>query len=182
MARASLKDVSTSTVERLRAAIASGELKTPVDHAGLVGCGIRHQIETLGAVLAGHKSAACTAILDVVLAEREERKPTPELVWTGPEGPGGTARDTAVVLRELFESARESVILAGYSFDHAQNVLAPLHASMMAYGVRTCSSWISSKLRRIRRTGTSPVGSAASSRRTGRSGIPSHGSVATSAR
>ena len=137
MARASLKDVSTSTVERLRAAIASGELKTPVDHAGLVGCGIRHQIETLGAVLAGHKSAACTAILDVVLAEREERKPTPELVWTGPEGPGGTARDTAVVLRELFESARESVILAGYSFDHAQNVLAPLHASMMAYGVRT---------------------------------------------
>jgi phosphatidylserine/phosphatidylglycerophosphate/cardiolipin synthase-like enzyme len=135
--RATLKDVSTSAVERLRAAITTGQLKTPIDRAGLVGCGIRHQLETIEAALAGHKSAACTAILDVTLAEREERKPTPELVWTGPEGPGGTARDTAVVLREMFESARESVILAGYSFDHAQGVLAPLHASMRDHGVRT---------------------------------------------
>ncbi len=134
--RATLKDVSTSAIERLRAAIASGQLKTPVDRAALLGCGIRHQRDVLEATLAGHKSAACLAILDVALAEREERKPTPELVWTGPEGPGGTARDTAVVLRELFESARESVILAGYSFDHARDVLAPLHAAMRDHGVR----------------------------------------------
>ena len=133
---ANLKDVSTSTIERLRSAIASGQLKTPLDRAALVHHGIRHQLDAIDAALAGHKSAACIAILEVALAERQDRKPTPELVWTGPEGPGGTARDTAVVLRELFEGARESVILAGYSFDHAQDVLAPLHRSMRDHGVR----------------------------------------------
>jgi hypothetical protein len=92
--RATLKDVSTSAIERLRAAIASGQLKTPVDRAGLLGCGIRHQLESIEAALAGHKSAACIAILDVALAERAERKPTPELVWTGPEGPVARQRCT----------------------------------------------------------------------------------------
>lgn len=136
MARATLKAVATSAIESLRQAIASGQLKTPVDRAALLGIGVRHQLEAIEAALGGHKSAACVAILDVVLAEREDRKPTPELVWTGPEAAGGTARDTAVVLRELFESTRESVILAGYSFDHAQEVLAPLHVSMRDHGVR----------------------------------------------
>ena len=68
-------------------------------------------------------------------SEREGRPPSPELVWTGPEAPAGTARDTAVVLRELFEGAKESVVLGGYTFDHAEDVLAPLHASMRERGV-----------------------------------------------
>jgi hypothetical protein len=127
---ASLRTVSTAVLEQLRTAIATGGLKTPLDRAALVGFGIRHQLEAIETALAGHKSAASLAVLDVVLAEREVRKPTPELVWTGPEAPAGTARDTAVVLRALFERARETVILAGYSFDHAHDVLAPLYASM----------------------------------------------------
>jgi phosphatidylserine/phosphatidylglycerophosphate/cardiolipin synthase-like enzyme len=133
--RATLRDVSTSAIERLRVAIAVGQLKTPIHRAALLGSGIRHQLDAIEGALAGHGSAACLAILDVVLAEREVRRPTPQLVWTGPEEPGGTARDTAVVLRELFESARESVLLAGYSFDHAAGVLAPLHAAMKDHAV-----------------------------------------------
>lgn len=138
LSRPTLKDVSTSALEKLRTAVASGQLRTPVERAALLGCGIRHQLESIEGALAGHKQIACLAILDVVLAEREQRKPTPELVWTGPEEPGGTARDTAVVLRALFEGARENVILAGYSFDHAAAVLAPLHASMRDFGVQSC--------------------------------------------
>ena len=46
-----------------------------------------------------------------------------------------TARDTSIVLRELFEVARESVVLGGYSFDHAQDVLAPLYRSMRDHRV-----------------------------------------------
>lgn len=134
-ARASLKEVSTTVLEQLRAAIASGLVKPPVDRAALVGFGVRHQLESIEHALAGHKTAACLAVLDVVLSERETRRPTPELVWTGPEGPSGAARDTAVVLRELFEGARESVILAGYSFTHATQVLRPLYESMKGYGV-----------------------------------------------
>jgi hypothetical protein len=128
--RATLKEVSSTVLAQLRDAVASGTLKPPLDRAVLVGFGVRHQLEAIDLALAGHKSAACLAVLDVALAEREDRKPTPELVWTGPEAPAGTARDTAVVLRELFEGARESVILGGYSFKYARDVLAPLHRSM----------------------------------------------------
>lgn len=133
--RASLKQVSTTVLTELRAAISSGQLRTPVDRASLAGFGIRHRIDAVEQALAGHKTAACLAIVDIALAEREDRRPAPELVWTGPEGSGGTARDTAVVLRSLFEGARESVLLAGYSFDHAQGVLAPLHRSMVEHHV-----------------------------------------------
>ncbi len=134
-ARRSLRLVSTTVLEQLRAAIASGLLKPPLDRAALVGFGVRHQLDAIEHALAGHRSAACLAVLDVALSEREGRKPPPELVWTGPEAPAGSARDTAVVLRELFESARESVILAGYSFKYARDVLAPLRGAMRAHGV-----------------------------------------------
>lgn len=54
---------------------------------------------------------------------------------TGPEAQVGTVRDTVVVLREMFERAEKSVILAGYRFDHAKEVLAPLHRVMVERGV-----------------------------------------------
>lgn len=137
MTRSSLAGVSTSALERLRAAIDGRSLDTPLTRASLVGFGIRNQLDALSAALSGHSRLACLAILDVALAERAEHDlPAPELVWTGPEGHGATARDTAIVLRELFESARDHVILAGYSFTHAKSVLAPLHATMKAHAVR----------------------------------------------
>jgi hypothetical protein len=135
MERVSLKQVSTTMLEKLREALTNGLLRAPVDQASLIGFGVRHQLAALEGALGGRDTATCLAILDITLAERENRKPTPELVWTGPEAALGTARDTAVVLRSLFEGARESVLLAGYSFDHARDVLAPLHASMVAHGV-----------------------------------------------
>ncbi len=135
--RSSLADVSTSALERLRDAIDGGALAMPLTRSSLVGFGVRNQLDALSAALSGHSRLACLAILDVALTERAKHsRPAPELVWTGPEGHGAVARDTAIVLRELFESAREHVILAGYSFTHAQSVLAPLHATMRAHGVR----------------------------------------------
>jgi hypothetical protein len=92
-------------------------------------------MRALLASLAGHRSPACLAVLDAVLAERAAERSPPELVWTDPDAPSGTARDTAVVLRELFEGAGEPVILAGYSFDHAPEVLAPLQETMQQHQV-----------------------------------------------
>ena len=135
LARASLKDVATTVLTQLRDAIASGTLRAPIDRAALAGFGVRHQLDAIEGALGGHKSAACVAVLDVALAEREDRKPIPQLVWTGPEAQTGTARDTSVVLRELFEAARESVVLGGYSFKYGKQVLAPLFASMRDHGV-----------------------------------------------
>lgn len=130
--RANLGEIGTSTLRRAREAIASGELRLPLTPHALGSLGIRGQGGLLQAALAGHGKQACLAILDVVLAERAKQPAPSELVWTGPEAPKGAARDTAVVLRELFEGARKSVILAGYSFDHAQEVLAPLATTMKA--------------------------------------------------
>lgn len=134
--RANLAPVATSSLERLRQGVASGELSLPLDRAALVGFGIKNQLDALEQALCGHGKHACLAVLDAVLAERAARKPAPELVWTGPEGATATARDTAVVLRSLFEQAREHVVLAGYSFSHAHDVLAPLHAVMRDHGVQ----------------------------------------------
>lgn len=128
--RPSLRHVPSTVLGELRSAILSNRLPTPIDRAALVGLGIRHDLRQIEEVLAGQTKEACLLILEVALEERGERSLPPELVWTGPEGFGSTARDTAIVLRSLFENAQRSVILAGYSFDHAAEVLAALHRSM----------------------------------------------------
>ncbi|HET6612248.1 MAG TPA: hypothetical protein VFG83_09675, partial [Kofleriaceae bacterium] len=113
-------------------------LATPLTRESLVAFDIRHQLDTISAALSGHSRPACLDIIDVALAGRAKHNiPAPELVWTGPAGHGAMARDTAIVLRELFESARHQVVLAGYSFWNATDVLAPLHQVMRDHAVAT---------------------------------------------
>jgi phosphatidylserine/phosphatidylglycerophosphate/cardiolipin synthase-like enzyme len=103
----------------------------PVTRAALLGEGIRNQIEALEGALTGHTALACLSVLDVVLAERRANaRPAPELVWSGPERTNATARDTAVVLRALFERAQRQVILAGYDFTNGSSLLEPLWIAM----------------------------------------------------
>ena len=133
---ADLSEVATSTLERLRDAIATDRLKMPVTRAGLLDHGIHNQLEALEGALSGHTAIACLTVLDVVLAERcANARPAPELVWTGPERANATARDTAVVLRALFERAQRQVILAGYDFTKGSSLLEPLWIAMRDRGV-----------------------------------------------
>jgi len=56
--------------------------------------------------------------LDLLQQDRARRQAADDLidlVWTGPEAPGIVNRDTSVVVRELFQGARESVLVAGYA-------------------------------------------------------------------
>jgi phosphatidylserine/phosphatidylglycerophosphate/cardiolipin synthase-like enzyme len=129
--QADLSAVATSTLEQLRDAIATGRIRMPVTRAGLLDHGIHHQLEPLEGALAGHTALACMSVLDVVLAERRaSARPAPELVWTGPERAHATARDTAVVLRALFERARRQVIVAGYDFTRGSSLLEALWTAM----------------------------------------------------
>jgi len=131
-----LSEVATSTIERLREAIANRRLQMPVTRAALLGEGIRHQLDALEGALIGHTMPACLTVLDVLLAERRgNARPAPELVWTGPERANATARDTAVVLRALFERAQHQVILAGYDFTRGSALLEPLWLAMRDRGV-----------------------------------------------
>ena len=135
MSRASLQGVGTSTLRALREAIEAGRISTPITRETLTAFGIRETLDELGLALGGHRSAACVAILDVAIAERESAPPRPFLVWSGPDASSSGARDTAVVLRELFEGARTSVILAGFSFEKGSAILAPLHRGMQEHGL-----------------------------------------------
>jgi hypothetical protein len=129
-------EVSSAALQKIRDGIHSGYLKSPLARDSLAAFGIRNQLDALVSVLAGHSKDACISILETALSERlAAQKPAPELVWTGIEGKQGTARDTAVVLKELFESARERVVLAGYSFLNANAVLQPLHDVMTGHAV-----------------------------------------------
>ena len=131
-----LTAVSKSTIERLHAALEAGRVKAPISRSKLIAYGLREQLDPLVSTLAGFSTQACLSLLDAVLAEREKfDRPAPELVWTGPEGAHATARDTAVILRDLFESAQERVILAGYTFFNSERVLKALHESMQTRGV-----------------------------------------------
>ncbi|HEY0467264.1 MAG TPA: DISARM system phospholipase D-like protein DrmC, partial [Polyangiaceae bacterium] len=132
----SIADIPTSTLSGLLSAIETRHLGTPVTREALAAYCAKNQIALVYAVLGGHSKPACLTIGRSVLEERARNtRPRPELVWTGPEGIQAHARDTAVVLRELFESARHRVVLAGYSFTNAESVLRPLQQVMVAHGV-----------------------------------------------
>ncbi|NJO12940.1 MAG: hypothetical protein HC872_05150 [Gammaproteobacteria bacterium] len=88
-----LSAVATSTLTRLRAAIADDRVQTPVTRASLLDHGIHTQFEALEGALCGHTALACLSVIDVVLAERKAAaRPAPELVWSGPERANATAR------------------------------------------------------------------------------------------
>ncbi len=56
--------------------------------------------------------------LETICQDRTQRPVADDLidlVWTGPEVPGIRNRDTSVVVRELFQNAKESVLVAGYA-------------------------------------------------------------------
>lgn len=134
--RSDLSTVATTTLERLREAISLGRLNAPITRSDLLASGVRFQLDALERALSGHSRLACLSVLDVVLSERAANtRPAPELVWTGPERANATARDSAVVLRDLFEHAQHQVLLAGYDFRKGTSLLEPLHAAMRDRGV-----------------------------------------------
>lgn len=56
----------------------------------------------------------------------------PSLVWSGPEDAASETRDTGVVLRELFGSARTKVLVAGFAIHQGRAVFEVLAARMDA--------------------------------------------------
>jgi len=53
-----------------------------------------------------------------------------ELVWTGPEAPGGQSRDTGVVVREMFSRAKQSVLVAGFAVRQGRDIFRALAERM----------------------------------------------------
>jgi len=53
-----------------------------------------------------------------------------ELVWTGPEGHSAFSRDTSVVVRELFERAKHSILLSTFVVHQGRTVFGSLAKRM----------------------------------------------------
>lgn len=127
-----LADVSLPDLERLAHALDGAGEAELVTTARLS----RSGLDGVGAALVGQSVGIARAVLGAVIAERRRPPATRvSLVWTGPETRASGARDTSVVVREMFEGARRHVLIAGYSFDKGEGVLTPLHAVMRDRGV-----------------------------------------------
>jgi hypothetical protein len=118
-----LCSLGTEDLRQLAAALRSGRLTSPfgslllgryVPAAMAGGLAIELQQHATEGMEPRHL-AACLEILCQDRSQRPVAEDLIDLVWTGPEAPGIVNRDTSVVVREMFQDARESVLIAGYA-------------------------------------------------------------------
>jgi len=82
----------------------------------------------------GFNEVTLSITLELVAKERENWKnlngDSVDLVWTGPEVLESTSRDTSVVVRDLFQSAKQEVVLSGYAIYQGLSVFKALADAM----------------------------------------------------
>lgn len=115
--------LTSEDLQRLAAALRSGRIVPPISSLVLrryIPTSLADDVaeELRGRIESGAGPREIAELVDVLIQDRRHR-PVAEnlidLVWTGPEVEGITNRDTAVVVRELFQNARVSVLVAGYA-------------------------------------------------------------------
>ena len=82
---------------------------------------------------AGFTSEQIALLIKTIITERETQPKFDDLVdlvTTGPEAPGTSNRDTAVVVRNLFSKAEKSVLVVGYAVYQGQKVFSELAQRM----------------------------------------------------
>lgn len=101
-----------------------------------VGVSAASTVAEVRSCLARSTVAGVASVLRAVAAERRGNSVMAdkrlELVWTGPERDGTATRDTAIVVRELFQAAEHEVVVAGYALYNARRILQPLAERMHA--------------------------------------------------
>jgi hypothetical protein len=131
-----LRSLSLPQLEQLESAVEGGDLKCPMNKARLLAAGF-DDLEGKVALLEPLEKSAALAVLRAVIAERQNTKRVEiDLVWTGPDRQKGVARDTAVIVRELFARAAREVIIGGCYFSAGRTILQPLHTAMLERGVK----------------------------------------------
>jgi phosphatidylserine/phosphatidylglycerophosphate/cardiolipin synthase-like enzyme len=81
----------------------------------------------------GFSGPQIAIVIELLLNDRSSGvrvEPSVDLVTSGPEAPGITNRDTAVVVRELFRHAEQSVLLFGYAVYQGDEVFHTLAERM----------------------------------------------------
>jgi len=130
----SLTRLSEQDLNQIALAIRAGRLGPPYAPVALGRYCAPDVAEKLSQELraAGLECAAPSQValmLELVAGERARNSSLldgVDLVTTGPEAPGITNRDTGVVVRELFLTARRTVLVAGYAVYRGRTVFKAL--------------------------------------------------------
>ena len=132
-----LSPLSQRELRDLLRAVEAGWLDFPCNDLNLSQAGVEpHHRSQVRHVLSPCTPEAARNLLEAAIAERIYRPPPRlELVWTGPEAHGSTARDTGIVVQHLFQRANKSVIIGGFRFDHGAHLFRPLHEAMLRTGL-----------------------------------------------
>lgn len=130
--------LSTTDLQALIAALRSGRVAAPysaIQVSRVVPGGLNEAVR-IGLVelqKLGFGEQQIAAALDLIKDDRQAVRaiePPIDLVTSGPEAPGITNRDTAVVVRELFAHAKTSVLVVGYAVYQGQRVFEALAKRM----------------------------------------------------
>jgi len=138
-----LRQLSARGLRDIAAALEQGRVPLPCAAVHLRGIApegrenaVAGALNALGA--SGTPPSRLAVVLGLLADERARVQATAErveLVWSGPESPGAPSRDTAVVVRELFEEAKRSVLITSYVLDggeKARSIFEPLAARLDA--------------------------------------------------
>lgn len=129
-----LTELSDADLETLQRALTSGRLTSPFTELGLRRFCPDQWAGRLASWFAscGMTASQLAQVLDAVILTRRKDKQSRlvELVWTGPETLGIANRDTSVVVRDLFMSARHEVIVAGFAVYQGRDIFESLAKRM----------------------------------------------------
>lgn len=134
----SLHRLTTEDLRQLAGALRSGWVAPPFTSLMLRNCvpdalagSVASDLQT--ATEAGLPPTQLAEFLQLLVSDRVQRARAEgliDLVWTGPDMPGIVNRDTRVVVREMFRSASQSVLLAGYAVYQGQVIFKTLAERM----------------------------------------------------
>jgi phosphatidylserine/phosphatidylglycerophosphate/cardiolipin synthase-like enzyme len=126
--------LSAPALIALAAAIDSGQIVPPYNPVSLLRYVPNSDVMPVAAELGelyvyGMQPRHVALMLRLLGEERHERsraEDLAELVWSGPEVTGSATRDTAVVIRDLFASAKRSVLVACFAIYQGRELFKTL--------------------------------------------------------
>ena len=135
-----LLQLADGDLRELAAALRAGRLRAPFSTLAIqrlvspqLAPAMANELQALAD--RGERPEYIALACELVAQDRRSRKTlndAVDLVTTGPDVPGVTNRDTAVVVRELFSNAENSVLVAGYAVYQGQRVFRALAEQMAA--------------------------------------------------
>ena len=133
--RSQFSNESAGTLRRLADVFASGRLNTPLSAFALrraAPCTNELVAELVRLSDEGMSPQHLGLLLGVAADAAEARagQSGAELVWTGPEVPGTSSRDTAIVVPELWRGAQRDVLVSTFVVHDVATVFLPLAQRM----------------------------------------------------